>query len=85
MTMELRDTIKMMDSPDYNDRFMAEYYQLQLRADKLANMLGKYKAGTLTFKPSCDYELLYEQLIFMWQYMRILELRAKIEGVALNG
>ena len=35
-------------------------------------------AGTLDFKPSCSYDLLFEQLVYMRGYMRIL-----IDGVAL--
>ena len=79
--MELKDTIEMMNSADYKARYKAEYYQLKIRSEKLAAMLEKYKAGKLDFTPSCSYELLYEQLIYMRGYMRILEKRAKIENV----
>lgn len=46
--------------------------------------LEQAKAGTLTFTPSCSYELLHEQLIYMRHYKAILEQRAKIEGVDLE-
>ena len=82
--MELKDTIEMMGSADYQERYKAEYYQLKIRAEKLSAMLEKYKAGTLNFTPSCSYELLFEQLIYMRGYMRILQERAKIESVALK-
>lgn len=82
--MELRDTIKMMESADFKDRFRAEYFQLKIRAEKLAAMLDKYKAGVLPFRPNCSYELLFEQLVYMKQYLRILEERAKVENIGLE-
>ena len=81
--MELKDTVVMMESSDYQERYKAEYYQLKIRVEKLAAMLEKYAAGTLNFTPSCSYELLFEQLIYMRDYMQILEKRAEIEGVPM--
>ena len=46
--MELKDTIKLMNSDDYKDRFKAEYYQTKIRYDKLHQMLIKNEAGTET-------------------------------------
>ena len=81
--MKLNDTVVTMNSADFKDRMRAEYYQLVIRADGLDEMLKKYKSGKLTFTPKCDYELLYEQLVYMRQYQRILECRAEIEGVIM--
>ena len=81
--MELERIIELMKSEDYKDRFRAEYYQLEDRIDKLANMLEKYKAGTLNFTPSCSYELLSYQLQTMNAYKRVLEERAEIEGIEI--
>ena len=81
--MELERLIELMKSEDYKDRFRAEYYQLEDRIDKLANMLEKYKAGTLNFTPSCSYELLSYQLQTMDAYKRVLEERAEIEGIEI--
>lgn len=81
--MELERLIELMKSEDYKDRFRAEYYQLEDRIDKLANMLEKYKVGTLNFTPSCSYELLSYQLQTMNAYKRVLEERAEIEGIEL--
>ena len=81
--MELERLIELMKSEDYKDRFRAEYYQLEDRIDKLANMLEKYKAETLNFTPSCSYELLSYQLQTMNAYKRVLEERAEIEGIEL--
>ena len=81
--MELKDTIEMMNSSDYKERFKAEYYQTKIRYDKLHKMLIKYEAGTLTFTPKCSLELLKEQKSYMGNYLRCLEIRAEIEGVEL--
>ncbi|WP_291625963.1 hypothetical protein [Clostridium sp.] len=81
--MELERLIELMKSEDYKDRFRAEYYQLEDRIDKLANMLEKYKAGTLNFTPSCSYDLLNGQLKSMLLYLEYLTERAEIEGIEL--
>lgn len=81
--MKLNDTVAMMNSADFKDRMRAEYHQLVNRADGLESMLKNYKEGKLKFKPKCTYELLYEQLIYMRQYQRVLECRAEIEGVIM--
>ena len=82
--MELKDTIELMNSNDYKERFKAEYLQLEIRVNGLRNMLKKYKDGTLTFKPSCSYDLLNGQLKSMEMYAQYLEERAEIEGIDLR-
>ena len=37
--MELKDTIPLMTSGDYRERFKAEYYQLRIRAGKLQSLI----------------------------------------------
>lgn len=81
--MELKDTVEMMLSEDYKERFKAEYWQLKIRYEKLADMLVKYKNGALDFEPTCSYEELYEQFIYMEHYLISLEMRASIEGIEL--
>ena len=81
--MELKDTVEMMNSPDYKERFKAEYRQTSIRYGKLFSMLVKYKAGTLNFVPRCPYDLLFEQLQMMGRYLMLLEARAEIEGIEL--
>lgn len=81
--MELKDTIELMNSLDYTDRFKAEYYQTKIRYDKLHKMLVKWEAGTLGFEPSCNLSLLTQQVNFMGNYLRILEIRAEIEQIEL--
>ena len=81
--MDLMDTIAMMKSVDYKERFKAEYYQLETRTFKLADMLTKYEMGLLDFEPSCPVELLTMQLNAMRIYAYVLKERAKIEGIEL--
>lgn len=83
--MELKDTIEMMVSADYKERFKAEYLQLKIRINGLRNMLKKYKDGALTFTPSCSYDLLNGQLKSMEMYAQYLEERAEIENIELGG
>lgn len=82
--MELKDTIKMMNSDDFKERFRAEYFQTKNRYDNLHKMLIKYEAGTLNFTPKCSLELLTQQKKHMGLYLRCLEVRAEIEEIELN-
>lgn len=81
--MELKDTIKLMESEDYKERFKAEYYQTKIRYDKLHKMIIKYKTGTLGFEPSCSIEVLTLQKSYMANYLATLEIRAEIENIDL--
>lgn len=83
--MELRDTVEMMNSADYKERFKAEYYQTAIRYGKLKAMVDKYNNGTLEFKPTCPMSIYDIQLRAMRDYLTILEARATIEGVELDG
>lgn len=81
--MKLEDTVELMGSDDYRDRFKAESLQLRIRIQGLEKMLEGYKYNTLTFKPSCSYQLLNAQLNSMKSYASILEERARIEHIIL--
>lgn len=80
----LYDTAALMKSNDFKERFQAEYIQLKIRYNGLKAMLEKYKAGTLSFQPKCSYELLFTQLVYMENYMKVLEERAEIENIDLR-
>ena len=82
--MELKDTVELMNSEDYKERFKAEYLQAKIRYDKLDAMTVKYEAGTLNFTPSCPLELLKEHKKYMGNYIRTLRIRAEIEKIDLN-
>ena len=81
--MQLKDTVEMMNSEDFKERFKAEYYQLLIRYDGLLSMLIKWENNMLDFEPKCSKETLENQVIFMKGYVDILLLRSKIEGIEL--
>ncbi|MGL5959117.1 MAG: crAss001_48 related protein [Phocaeicola sp.] len=81
--MMLFETIEMMRSADFKERFKAEYYQLKIRRNGLYEMLVKYHGEMLAFMPKCPIKLLEEQVVVMDNYLDILEQRAKIEGIEL--
>lgn len=82
--MELKDTVDLMNSEDYTDRFKAEYYQTKIRYEKLHKMLNKLDAGTLDFTPKCSRLTLLQQKRYMAEYLRVLEIRAEVEGISLE-
>ena len=80
---ELGRTVEAMLSPDYKERFRAEYYQLATRRRKLRTMIDKFHAGTLEFTPKCPIEMLEDQFKVMDRYLVILEYCSFLEGVPL--
>ena len=82
--VELKDTVELMISENYKDRFKAEYVQTKIRYEKLHAMCIKYEAGVLDFKPECPLYLLKEQKSYMGNYLRTLEIRAELEGIDLS-
>lgn len=82
---DLKDTIDLMLSNDYGDRFVAEYQQTKIRYEKLHAMLRKYYAGKLEFTLDSPVWLLEQQLDTMRAYLDILEARSKEEMISLEG
>mgnify|MGYP007122041147 CR=1 FL=1 len=80
---ELSETIDLMQSYDYKERFLAEYWQTKIRYDKLDEMTVKMEAGTLNFTPNCSLDLLKQQKACMGNYLRTLKIRAEKEGITL--
>lgn len=83
MPNELRDTIEMMNSVDYKERFKAEYYQVVIRYQKLKSMLDKWDNDQLEFTPTCPRSTYNMQIAAMTDYIAVLEARAVMEGVEL--
>lgn len=83
MPNELRDTIEMMNSEDYKERFKAEYYQVMIRYQKLKSMLDKWDDDQLEFAPTCPRSTYNMQIEAMTDYIAVLEARAVMEGVEL--
>lgn len=89
--MELKDTVDLMLSKAYKDRFKAEYYQLKNRYDKLQNMIVKYEAGIdigerdqyIDFTPTTPLNVLMRQATAMRNYLYCLEKRAVFEHIEL--
>ena len=81
--MEIKDTVDLMNSSDFKERFIAEYWQLKNRYDKLHSLVVKYDANKLSYKPMCPIDLLKNQLSHMGAYLYCLEVRAHIEGIIL--
>ena len=81
--MVLKDTIDLMVSEDYKERFLAEYQQLKIRYDGLCNMIDKWDKNELTFTPACPRSTYNLQLSAMEDYLTVLEARAVMEGIEL--
>lgn len=69
---------------DYKIRFIREYNETKERYNKLNNIIVKYEAKTLEFKPKCSINLLKEQAKYMGLYLYILKVRAQIENIDLD-
>jgi hypothetical protein len=80
---ELSQTIDMMTSSDYKERFKAEYAQVVLRYQKLKDMLKEWDNGTLGFSPTCPRSTYNIQIKAMTDYIAILEARAVMESIVL--
>ena len=85
--MELKETIELMCSSNYKERFVAEYHQVKIRYEKLKNFCNKIEVekmlGKEVTKHDCPLELLREQKKYMGLYLSILEKRALIENIEL--
>ena len=82
-SMELKDTVELMTSDDYKERFIAEYCQVKIRYGKLKYMLERWDNGILNFTPTCPRSTYDLQISAMKDYIAILEARAVMEGVTL--
>lgn len=82
--MNLNDTIEMMVSNDYKERFRAEYCQNIIRYQKLKGMLDKWDEGSLSFLPTCPRSTYDMQIKAMEDYIAVLEKRAVMENIKLD-
>lgn len=79
----LEETVPLMRSADYRDRFVAEWAQTKIRLGKLNRMLQRYYDGTLDFTPTCPVQFLEKQTFAMERYVKVLEMRALVEKIKL--
>lgn len=82
--MELLDTVSLMTSDDYKERFKAEYLQTKIRRDKLKSMIQKLDNGALNFVPKCPRNIFIYQLALMNAYLDALKMRADIELIDID-
>ena len=69
---------------DYKERMIEEYKFIKDKAEKLHSMCVKFDASTLDFELKCPIGLLRNQESIMRDYLRILEVRAEIEGIGIE-
>lgn len=85
---ELKDTIELMTSEDYKERFRAEYYQNKIRYEKLKTFCNKIEAARMLGKDEpphdCPLRLLRDQQTCIGVYLSILEKRAIMENIDLE-
>ena len=92
---DLKQTIELMSSKDYKDRFIAEYWQTKIRYERLkafntkieaAHEVNSHRLGRIMEEPKhdCPGSMLRHQQQIMGEYLHILEVRAEIEGIDLE-
>ena len=79
--MELKDTVKGMLSEDHKERFIAEYQQAVIRAQKLNIIISKYKSGSLDFELNCPIDLLTAQYDYLTAYIGAMVRRMPYENI----
>lgn len=93
MKLVLMDTVNLMNSADYRDRFVAEYIQLKIRYERLKDFNTRIEASVRTSgldngvdepEHDCPAGLLRAQQSAMGGYLHLLEVRAKIEDIDLE-
>lgn len=86
--MDLKDTVDLMLSTDYKERFIAEYLQTKERYERLKHFCNRIEASWSAKveepKHDCTIEFLREQQHYMGEYLHVLEVRAIIEGIDLT-
>lgn len=84
---DLKNTVALMESDNYQERFIAEYWQTKIRYERLKKYNNAIEAhqGTEAEPPhNCPLKLLRDQERAMLRYLTILEKRAAIEQVPLG-
>lgn len=79
--MELKDTISLMQSENYKERFKAEYYQVKIRLEKLKAFIESWE--NIKNKPVTPKMIYVAQIKAMEDYLYSLIARAAIEEIEL--
>ena len=83
--MELKDTVDLMTSADWKDRFKAEYLQTKIRYEKLHALIVRREVDKIGFFTPIPLESWKEQAHHMGMYLYELEKQAAIHGIELPG
>ena len=75
---ELKDTVELMLSDDWQDRLKAEIYQCQIRREALSKFMLRIN------KDDPEFEMLNSQLVHMIDYECDLTNRASAFGIELE-
>lgn len=78
------DAAVLMMMGDYKQRFLAEYWQMKIRYERLREMVHKYRTNTLGFTPASPLIVFERQYYAIWDYLEAMEHRAEIEGIDLD-
>ena len=78
----LADTMKLMVSDDYKERFIGEYVQLKIRTERLNLFIVDAKLGKA--EHTCPLRVLEDQLVVQERLLNILETRASMEDIDLR-
>ena len=81
--MELKDTIELMSSTDWKDRFIAEYLQIKIRYEKLHKLIVRREVGKIEFNTPIPLASWNEQAYYMGMYLHELEKQAVLHGIEL--
>ena len=81
--MELKDTVELMTSADWKDRFVAEYLQVKIRYEKLHKLITKREVGKCDFETPIPLESWKTQAQHMGLYLFELEKQAVLHGIEL--
>lgn len=81
--MKLAETVNLMCSNDWKDRFVAEYAQLMIRLSKLDDVLNN-TSDTYSVVNDHIKALMLKQRDAMESYKLCLEKRADIAGIDLH-
>ena len=99
MQKEFIETAERMSSPDYKERFKAEYLQVKIRYERLKRFNTRIEAAARARenkdiygvdlnvaepKHTCPGYLLRDQQRVMGEYLHILEVRAVLEDIDLD-
>jgi hypothetical protein len=83
IVMELKDTVELMTSKDWKDRFKAEYLQTRIRYEKLHDLVVKREVGKHYFDTPISLESWKTQARYMGLYLYELEKQAVLHGIEL--